>query len=505
MNERTYIAIDLKSFYASIECIERGLNPLTAYLVVADESRTSKTICLAVSPALKAHGIGARPRLFEVIHAVTQANARRKYCAPNHTLTGKTTDAEVLSNNPALGIAYHIAPPRMALYMEYSARIYEIYLRRIAPADIHIYSIDEVFIDVTSYLDTQHISAHDFAMLLIRDILRETGITATAGIGTNLYLAKIAMDIVAKRMTPDAYGVRIAQLDEMIYRRTLWTHRPLTDFWRIGKGYAAKLEANGLFTMGDIARCSLGTTHDHWNEDLLYRLFGVQAELLIDHAWGIEPTHMEDIKSYRPKMRSKYMGQVLQSPYPAEKARLTVWEMADTLSLLLADRCITTDRIELTIGYDVECLTRPEIRDQYKGRIHTDHYGRNVPWPTHGYVDIERGASSRILISELLDLFDKIVDPHLLIRRITLSAHHLITNEQHVAAAKQISLFSSSDTEKYVTLQQRTISAEKEKSLQEALLFIKKTHGKNAILRGANFISGATAQQRNRQIGGHKA
>ena len=314
MTNRTYIAIDLKSFYASVECIERGLNPLTTHLVVADESRTTKTICLAVSPALKMHGIGGRPRLFEVVRAVRDANAKRKYRAPQHRLTGETTDATELAASPHLGIAYHIAPPRMALYVAYSVRVYEVYLRHIAPADIHIYSIDEVFIDATSYLDTLHISAHDFALRLIREVLQETGVTATAGIGTNLYLAKIAMDIVAKRMKPDADGVRVAQLDELSYRQALWAHRPLTDFWRIGRGYAAKLEANGLYTMGDIARCSLGKASEHYNEDLLYRLFGVQAELLIDHAWGIETTRMEDIKHYRPKSRSIHHGQVLQMP-----------------------------------------------------------------------------------------------------------------------------------------------------------------------------------------------
>lgn len=505
MEERTYIAIDLKSFYASVECIERDLNPLTTHLVVADERRTSKTICLAVSPALKAYGIGGRPRLFEVIRAVKQENARRRRMAPNYRLTGETTDAKELTANDTLGISYHIAPPRMALYMEYSTRIYEIYLRRIAPADIHIYSIDEVFIDATSYLDTQHISAHDFALLLIRDVLQETGITATAGIGTNLYLAKVAMDIVAKHMQPDADGVRIAQLDEMGYRRILWTHRPLTDFWRIGRGYAAKLEANGLYTMGDIARCSLGDAHKYWNEDLLYRLFGIQAELLIDHAWGIETTRMEDIKNYRPKELSKHMGQVLQSPYTADKARLVVWEMADALNLLLAERCITTDRIDLTIGYDIECLSRPEIRDHYKGRIHKDRYGRRVPWPTHGYACIERGSSSRIVMNALTTVFDEIIDSRLLIRRITLSAHHLLSNELHTSEEKQLCLFSLLDMEGHSSVQREIVDETKEKALQDALISIKKAHGKNAILRGANFIDGATTRQRNNQIGGHKA
>ena len=505
MKERTYIAIDLKAFFASVECMERGLNPLTTHLVVADESRTSKTICLAVSPALKAHGIGGRPRLFEVIRAVAQANAGRKYRTPQRTLTGETTDAAELAANPALGIAYHVAPPRMALYMDYSMRIYEIYLRHVSPADIHIYSIDEVFIDVTSYLYTGNISAHDFAMRLIRDVLRETGITATAGIGTNLYLAKVAMDIVAKHMKPDADGVRIAQLDEMNYRRHLWTHRPLTDFWRVGRGYAKRLEENGLYTMGDVARCSLGQTNAQHNEDLLYHLFGVQAELLIDHAWGYESARMEDIKNYRPKSRSTHMGQVLQNPYTAQKARLVVWEMGDALSIDLAEKRITSDRLELTIGYDIECLTRPEIRANYHGRIRTDRYGRRVPWPSHGNVHIERGAGTNAIMKALTDLFDEIVNPALLIRRLTISAQHLMTEEQRAAAAEQMSLFTAEETTESTMTPAEIAAQKKEKALQEAIIAIKKTYGKNAILRGSNLIDGATARLRNAQIGGHKA
>ena len=505
MKKRMYIAIDLKAFYASVECIERGLNPLTAHLVVADESRTSKTICLAVSPALKAHGIGGRPRLFEVIRAVEQANARRRYRAPQRMLTGETTDATELAAHPELGIAYHIAPPRMALYMEYSMRIYEIYLRYVSSEDIHIYSIDEVFIDVTSYLETENISAHDFSMRLIRAVLRETGITATAGIGTNLYLAKVAMDIVAKHIPPDADGVRIAQLDEMSYRQRLWTHRPLTDFWRIGRGNARKLEENGLYTMGDVARCSLGRANTKYNEELLYRLFGVQAELLIDHAWGFESARMEDIKNYRPKSRSTHMGQVLQYPYTAQKARLVVWEMADALSIDLAEKRLTGDRLELTIGYDIECLTRPEIRDNYHGRIRTDRYGRRVPWPAHGKVLIEHGAGTNAIMRALTDLFDTIVTPDLLIRRLTISAHHLMTEEQRSSAAEQMSLFSPEETAERMTPPAEAAAQKKEKALQEAIIAIKKAYGKNAILRGSNLIDGATARLRNAQIGGHKA
>ena len=505
MKKRMYIAIDLKAFYASVECIERGLNPLTAHLVVADESRTSKTICLAVSPALKSHGIGGRPRLFEVIRAVEQANARRKYRAPQRMLTGETTDATELAAHLELRISYHIAPPRMALYMEYSMRIYEIYLRYVSSEDIHIYSIDEVFIDVTSYLETENISAHDFSMRLIRAVLRETGITATAGIGTNLYLAKVAMDIVAKHIPPDADGVRIAQLDEMSYRQRLWTHRPLTDFWRIGRGNARKLEENGLYTMGDVARCSLGRTNTKYNEELLYRLFGVQAELLIDHAWGFESARMEDIKNYRPKSRSTHMGQVLQYPYTAQKARLVVWEMADALSIDLAEKRLTSDRLELTIGYDIECLTRPEIRDNYHGRIRTDRYGRRVPWPAHGKVLIERGAGTNAIMRALTDLFDTIVTPDLLIRRLTISAHHLMTEEQRAAGAEQMNLFSPEETAEWMTPPAEAAAQKKEKALQEAIIAIKKAYGKNAILRGSNLIDGATARLRNSQIGGHKA
>ncbi len=505
MSGRIYIAIDLKAFYASVECLERGLNPLTTHLVVADESRTSKTICLAVSPALKAHGIGGRPRLFEVIRAVDQANARRRLRVPQRRLTGETTDAEELAANPALAIAYHVAPPRMALYMEYSMRIYEVYLRRIAPADIHIYSIDEVFIDATSYLHTEHISAHDFTIRLIRDVLRETGITATAGIGTNLYLAKAAMDIVAKHMPADADGVRIAELNEMSYRQRLWAHRPLTDFWRVGRGYARKLEENGLYTMGDIARCSLGKPNERHNEGLLYRLFGIQAELLIDHAWGFESARMEDIKKYRPKSRSMHMGQVLQMPYTAAKARLAVWEMADAIAIELAEKRLTSDRLELTIGYDTESLIRPEIRTAYHGRIRTDRYGRRVPWPAHGRVFIERGALPHAVMNAVTALYDEIITPTLLIRRITISAHHLMTEEQRASAAEQMCLFSAEETEQRPLSSAEKAVQEKEKSLHEALIHIKKTYGKNAILRAANLVEGATARLRNSQIGGHKA
>ena len=504
MRNRTYIAIDLKSFYASVECIERGLHPLTSHLVVADESRTSKTICLAVSPSLKAHGIGGRPRLFEVIRQVDQVNRTRRNRAPNRTFVGESADSEELSHNPALALSYHVASPRMSLYMDYSMRIYEIYLRYIAPADIHIYSIDEVFIDVTSYLDTEGIAARTFAVRLIRDVLRETGITATVGIGTNLYLAKIAMDIVAKHIPADAEGMRIAELNETSYRRRLWAHIPLTDFWRVGRGTAKKLEEHDIFTMGDIARCSLGAPGDLRNEDLLYRLFGVQAELLIDHAWGHEPVRMKDIKNYRPKSHSTHMGQVLHTPYPADKARLVVWEMAEALAIDLAEKKLTSDRLELTVGYDIECLTRPEISSTYHGRIRTDRYGRRVPWPAHGYVHIARGASIHTVMDTLTHLYDEIVAPALLVRRLKLYAEHIKPADEQ-SAAVQIDLFSAEETRQSMLSAVEKVAQEKERALEDAIVAIKKAYGKNAILRGANLIEGATTRLRNAQIGGHRA
>lgn len=499
--ERAYIAIDLKSFYASVECVERKLDPLDTNLVVADESRTEKTICLAVSPSLKAQGVPGRPRLFEVIQKVSQINNARRYKAPRRSFSGKSYLDSELKANSALELDYIVAKPRMAYYMEYSTRIYKIYLRYIAPEDIVVYSIDEVFIDATQYLKTYGLSAHDFTMKIIRDVLHETGITATAGIGTNLYLAKIAMDIEAKHMPADKDGVRIAELDEMTYRYNLWTHTPITDFWRVGKGYAKKLEEHDMHTMGDVARCSV------YNEELLYRLFGVNAELLIDHAWGWEPCTMEHIRQYKPEANSISSGQVLQEPYTNEKARIIVREMAEGLSLELLDKKKVTDQIVLTLGYDVENLMNEERARQYKGEITLDRYGRKTPKHAHGTENIGRYTSSTKLITEAaLSLFERITDKSLSIRRVTIVAARVIDednipNEENF---RQLDLFTD-----YTELEKKQKKEDeellRERKMQEAVLSLKKRYGKNAILRGTNFEEGATAKSRNEQIGGHKA
>lgn len=504
---RKYIAIDLKSFYASVECVERGLDPLTTNLVVADRSRTEKTICLAVSPSLKAYGISGRARLFEVVQRVREANGARLRCAPGQWFAGISSDDKELKANPALAIDYIVAPPRMAYYMEWSTRIYQIYLRFIAPEDIHVYSIDEVFLDATDYLETYQLDAKGLAMKLVSEVLAETGITATAGIGTNLYLAKVAMDIVAKHIEREANGVRIAELNEMTYRRLLWGHRPLTDFWRVGRGYAKKLEEQGLFTMGDIARCSIGSSTDYYNEELLYKLFGINAELLIDHAWGWEPVTIADIKAYKPESNSIGSGQVLQCPYPYEKARLVVREMTDMMVLDLVDKGLVTDQLVLTVGYDRENLSDPEIRQKYKGPVTTDHYGRKVPKHAHGTQNLDRQtASTRLLTGAAMELFDRIVNPDLLIRRIYITACRVVRESevQQEEVAEQLDLFTD-----YEALEQRrreeTAQLEREKKLQCAMLEIKKKFGKNAILKGMNLEEGATARERNGQIGGHKA
>lgn len=498
---RTYIAIDLKSFYASQECVERGLDPLTTNLVVADASRTEKTICLAVTPALKAYGIPGRARLFEVVQQVAQINSLRRAKAPGRELNGTSWDAAELRENPSLAVDYIIAPPRMAHYMECSAKIFEIYLKYVAPEDIHVYSIDEVFIDATPYLKLQGLTGREFAGKLIQDVLTSTGITATAGIGTNLYLCKVAMDIVAKRIPPDKNGVRIAELDEMAYRRQLWSHRPLTDFWRVGRGYAKKLEAHGLFTMGDIANCSIH------NEALLYKLFGVNAELLIDHAWGWEPCTIADIKAYKPQSNSLGSGQVLQYPYPVDKAKLIVREMTDLLTLDLVDKGLTTDQIVLTIGYDRESLTNPKISAGYTGPVTTDFYGRQVPKHAHGSVNLGRmTASTRLITEAVMELFDRIVDPNLLVRRVNLTAAHVAAECALPAedGMGQLTLFSDMEAERKKR-EEETAALEREKRRQQAVLSIRKKYGKNAILKGMNFQEGATTRDRNKQIGGHKA
>ena len=501
MTERKYIAIDLKSFYASVECRERGLDPLDTNLVVADESRTDKTICLAVTPSLKSYGISGRARLFEVKQQVKEANAGRRHDAPGHKLDGSSHFYSELAANPELAIDFIIAPPRMAYYMEYSTRIYSIYMKYVAPEDIIVYSIDEVFMDVTNYLNTYGLTPHDLAMKIILDVLESTGITATAGIGTNLYLAKIAMDIVAKHIPADQNGVRIAELDEMSYRQILWTHQPLTDFWRLGKGYAKKLEENGMFTMGDVARRSIT------DEDLLYKLFGKNAELLIDHAWGWEPCTVEAVRAYRPSTNSLGSGQVLHTPYEAEKAKLVLREMADLLVLDLVDKGLVTDQIVVTVGYDIENLTDPKRSKAYHGEVVTDHYGRKIPKHSHGTINLGKHTSSTKQIMEATsELFDSIVDKSLLIRRLNITANHVIDEAsiEQEPRYEQLDLFTD-----YAALQaeqeKEQAELEREKKMQKAMLTIKKKFGKNAILKGMNLEEGATARDRNSQIGGHEA
>lgn len=504
---KTYIAIDLKSFYASVECRERSRDPLTTNLVVADPSRTEKTICLAVSPSLKKYGLSGRARLFEVIQKVNAANNIRKLKAPNHVFSGSSDDSTELQKNPSLKIDYIIAPPRMARYMEYSTKIYNIYLKYIAPEDIHIYSIDEVFIDVTHYLSTYNMTARELAMTMIQDILDTTGITATAGIGTNMYLCKIAMDIVAKHIEPDKNGVRIAELDEMSYRRLLWNHKPLTDFWRVGRGYSKKLEKIGLYTMGDIARCSIGKSTDNYNEELLYKLFGINAELLIDHAWGYEPCTMEDVKAYKPETNSISSGQVLHCPYEFDKARLVVKEMIDLMALDLVDKGLVTNQIVLTIGYDIENMTDKNRSQSYKGTVTTNYYGKKVPKPAHGTTNLPKQTSSTTLITNaVMELYDKIVNKKLLIRRINIVANKLVDEHSVKNANKyeQLDLFTDYEILKKQR-EKENAESEREKRMQNTILDIKKKFGKNAILKGMNLQEGATAKDRNNQIGGHKA
>lgn len=502
-----YISIDLKSFYASVECMERGLDPLTTNLVVADETRTEKTICLAVSPSLKEYGIPGRARLFEVVQRVGEVNARRRLDAPGHKLCGSSYDAGELECSESLALDYIVAAPRMALYMEYSRNIYRIYLKYVAPEDIHVYSIDEVFMDVTHYLAVYQLTPSGLAEKIIRDILETTGITATAGIGTNLYLCKVAMDVEAKHVEPDERGIRIAYLDEITYRRRLWNHRPLTDFWRVGRGYAKKLEENGLYTMGDIARCSLGKAGEFYNEDLLYRLFGINAQLLIDHAWGYEPVTIADVKAYRPENNSLCSGQVLSCPYDTRKAALVVKEMADLMALDLVDKGLVTAQVVLTIGYDSGNLTDPKIKKMYQGPVTTDGYGRRKPKHAHGTANLARKTSSARLITEaVMELYDRIINPILLVRRITLTANHVVEEsrtgqEEHY---EQMNLFTDYEALERQRKEEEE-DLEREKRIQKTVLDIKKKYGKNAIVKGMNLEEGATAISRNQQIGGHKA
>ena len=565
--EHIYVAIDLKSFYASVECRERGKDALTTNLVVADPTRTEKTICLAVSPALKAYGIPGRARLFEVVQRVKEVNKLRlsKLMASGHAagtversrqIEGEQADrkqsageqqkrlqaegnpderkkyvteidiaenditestmagfdyasynANLLDAHPEYELTYIVAPPRMALYMDYSTRIYNIYLKYIAPEDISVYSIDEVFMDVTHYLNTYHMTAKELASRMILDVMQETGITATAGIGTNLYLCKVAMDIVAKHVAPDANGVRIAELDEVTYRKLLWSHRPLTDFWRVGHGYRKKLEEAGLYTMGDIARCSIGEEWDYYNEELLYKMFGINAELLIDHAWGYEPVTIADIRGYKPETNSIGSGQVLHCPYDFEKTKLIVREMTDALVLDLVEKQLVTDQIVLDIGYDIENLTNPDIRKKYHGEVKADRYGRFVPNHAHGTANLDTKTSSTAKIMDaVLDLYERIVDKNLLVRRVSVTANrvvdeHMVSNETEFT---QMDLFTDYQAlaEKQKAEQARM---EKERRLQEVMLSVKKKYGKNAMLKGTNLQEGATMIDRNNQIGGHRA
>ena len=524
---RKYIAIDLKSFYASVECVQRDLDPLSVNLVVADSSRTEKTICLAVSPALKAYGIPGRARLFEVIQKVREINSDRLNEAIKRKLIREdengrydfsfsSYDAAELKADPSLELVYITAPPRMKLYEEYSTRIYSIYMKYIAPEDIHVYSIDEVFIDATRYLAAYNMSAHSLAMSMIREVLYTTGITATAGIGTNMYLAKAAMDIVAKRVPADKDGVRIAEIDEQKYRELLWCHRPLTDFWRIGRGYSRKLEAMGLFTMGDIAKASM----DPYKEDLLYKAFGINAELLIDHAWGYEPTEIEYIKKYRPSTNSLSSGQVLKKPYTCEKGELIVREMTELLVQDLVRKGVVTKQIVLTIGYDRESLTvdvpGKSIRDtvytvagtgkQYTGAVTLDPYGRPHPRHSHGTGNIDKYTNSaRKIVDAAIELYRKITDPDLLIRRINIAACNIIPETKIPEdEPEQLDLFTD-----YSKLEEERKNEqeqeEKERRLIRATLSLKDRFGKNAVLKGMNFIEGGTTIERNGQIGGHKA
>ena len=505
------IAIDLKSFYASVECRERNLDPLTTNLVVADSSRTEKTICLAVSPSLKSYGIPGRARHFEVVQRVKQVNRERQRRAPGKKLSGESCDYNELQQRPDLAVGYVVAPHQMAHYMKVSTQIYDIYTKYIAPEDIHVYSIDEVFMDVTHYkhLYVKEAEAaamdvvHYMALTMIRDVLRSTGITATAGIGTNLYLAKVAMDVVAKHVEADKDGVRIAALDERTYRATMWDHRPLTDFWRVGKGYARKLEDAGLYTMGDIALWS------ETNEELLYQMFGVNAELLIDHAWGWEPCRISDIKAYKPESNSISVGQVLQCPYTVDKARLIVREMADGLVLDLVKKGLATDQMVLTVGYDIENLAKPEIRARYTGPVTTDFYGREVPKQAHGSVNLGSFTSStRKIVAATLELYDRIMNPALLVRRMYVVCNHVKDEKEAVAAAEavptQLDMFTDYGALAAQEEAQRA-ARERERKQQKVVLEIKEKWGKNAILRGMNFSEGATARERNEQVGGHKA
>lgn len=492
--QKIYTSIDLKSFYASVECRERGLNPLTTNLVVADSSRTEKTVCLAVSPSLKKHGIAGRARLFEVIQKVREVNSERRYKTPGHVFNGKSYDDIELQKHPEYELDYIVATPQMKKYMQYSTDIYNIYLQYFSPEDIYVYSIDEVFIDITHYLKTYNMKATELVTKVINDVYDKTKITATAGIATNLYLCKVAMDIVAKHTKPNEKGVRIACLDEMMYRKKLWEHRPLTDFWRVGKGYARKLEQNGMFTMGDVALCSVN------DEDKLYKLFGINAELLIDHSWGYEPCTIESIKSYKPNTKSISSGQVLHCPYNYDKTKLIIKEMTELLVLDLVDKHLVTNQIVLTVGYDIDNINNKDIN--YTGEITIDRYGRKIPKHAHGTINLEHKTSSTKIITEaVMKLYDRIIDKRLLTRRINITANNVIDEEkaEREDRYEQIDLFNN-----YKEVEANKNKEKKERNLQRSILDIKKKYGKNAILKGMNFEDGATTIERNEEVGGHK-
>lgn len=499
MYEKTYIAIDLKSFYASVECADRGLDPLKTNLVVADASRTEKTVCLAVSPSLKALGTGGRDRLYEVVQRVDEVNRMRKRKAPGGEFSGESYDETQLRENPSLKVSYITAPPRMARYIEVSTQIHDIYLKYVSGEDMHVYSIDEVFIDATAYLGTYKLSAHDLAMRMILDVLKTTGITATAGIGPNLYLCKVAMDIIAKHAEADENGVRIACLDEMSYRRLLWNHTPITDFWRVGRGYGTSLARHGMYTMGDVALCSVTPA----GEDLLYNLFGVNAELLIDHAWGYESCTIRDIKSYRPEKSSISSGQVLKEPYTAAGARLLVKEMAELLSLELVSRGLVTKQIVFTAGYDVSNLSNGAAASEYTGEVKQDRYGRKVPKHAHGSINLERyTSSSRLIVKAAAQVYDAVTDPQLLIRRLNITAAGVI-RESEIPEDEGFRQMSLLDLMPDAGKEEEML--EKEKKVQLAVIDIKKKYGKNAVLKGMNLQDGGTTIERNGQIGGHRA
>ncbi|MBQ6053082.1 MAG: DNA methylase [Clostridia bacterium] len=492
---RKYIAIDLKSFYASVECVALGRDPLTTNLVVADESRTEKTICLAVSPSLKSYGISGRARLFEAVQRIKEVNAQRKYALRGRPFSGKSDDYTALSSDPSLEVDFIRAVPRMREYMRVSGQVYSVYLRDVSPEDIFAYSVDEVFIDATQYLKMYNLTAREFAMRLIKNVLAETGITATAGIGTNLFLAKVAMDVTAKHMPADEYGVRIAELDVMTFRKTLWCHRPITDIWRIGGGIARRLETMGIYTLGDIALCSVR------NEEWLYREFGINAELLINHAWGYEPTTIADVKAFRPENNSISSGQVLSKPYSWEKGRLVLCEMTDLLVLDLVEKGLVTDQIVLTVGYDTE-----NVKNGYNGAVETDHYGRKAPKKAHGSINLgEFTSSTKLIMKKATELYDRITDRDLTVRRMYVVANHVIaeTAAPIKNGREQLSLFEDpAETEK--TEAAEKAAREKERRIQQAAIELKRKFGKNAILKGINLQEGATTIERNRQVGGHK-